>query len=114
MTPFNGISQGRVSCPTSCQKFVSASIQEVRTLNLSVYIIHYMVGIILADFSEVIVLQAFALIQQTLKAWWFKASPEKIRNPYPFQYLGHQLYPKQILVQNIHIRKDNLLTLNAF
>ena len=78
------------------------------------YIIHYIVGIILADFSEVIVLQAFALIQQTLKAWWFKASPEKIRNPYPFQYLGHQLYPKQILVQNIHIRKDNLLTLNAF
>ena len=55
--------------PTLCQKFVSASIQEVRTLNLSVYIIHYMVGIILADFSEVIVLQAFALIQQTLKAW---------------------------------------------
>ena len=73
-----------------------------------------MVGIILADFSEGIVLQAFALIQQTLKAWWFKASPEKIKNPYPFQYLGHQLYPKQILVQNIHIRKDNLLTLNAF
>ena len=73
-----------------------------------------MVGIILADFSEVIVLQAFALIQQTLKAWWFKASPEKIKNPYPFQYLGHQLYPKQILVQNIHIRKDNLLNLNTF
>ena len=95
------------------RNFVSASIQEVRTLNLSVYIIHYIVGIILADFSEVIVLQAFALIQQTLKAWWFKASPEKIKNPYPFQYLGHQLYPKQILVQNIHIRKDNLLTLHA-
>ena len=100
--------------PTLCQKFVVASIQEVRTLNLSVYIINYMVGIILANFSECIVLQAFALIQQTLKAWWFKASPEKIRNPYPFQYLGHQLYPKQILVQNIHIRKDNLLTLNDF
>ena len=100
--------------PTLCQKIFVASIKEVRTLNLSVYIIHYMVGIILADFSEVIVLQAFALIQQTLKAWWFKASPEKIKNPYPFQYLGHQLYPKQILVQNIHIRKDNLLTLNAF
>ena len=55
--------------PTLCKKFVVASIQEVRTLNLSVYIIHYKVGIILADFSEVIVLQAFALIQQTLKAW---------------------------------------------
>ena len=57
------------SSPTLCKKFVVASIQEIRTLNLSVYIIHYMVGIILADFSEVIVLQAFALIQQTLKAW---------------------------------------------
>ena len=28
--------------------------------------------------------------------------------------MGHQLYPKQILVQNIHIRRDYLLTLNAF
>ena len=52
-----------------------------------------MVGIILANFSECIVLQAFALIQQTLKAWWFKAAPEKIKKPYPSQYLGHQLYP---------------------
>ena len=80
--------------PTLCQKFVVASIQEVRTLNLSVYIINYMVGIILANFSECIVLQAFALIQQTLKAWWFKSSPEKIKNPYPFEYLGHNSYPK--------------------
>ena len=55
--------------PTLCQKIFVASIKEVRTLNLSVYIIHYMVGIILPDFSEVIVLQSFALIQQTLKAW---------------------------------------------
>ena len=53
-----------------------------------------MVGIILADFSEGIVLQAFALTQQTFKAWRFKASPEKIKNPYPFQYLGHNSYPK--------------------
>jgi hypothetical protein len=29
-----------------------------------------------------------------LKAWWFKSSPEKIKNPYPFEYLGHKLYPK--------------------
>ena len=34
---------------TLCKKFVSASIQEVRTLNLSVYIIHYMNSILLAD-----------------------------------------------------------------
>ena len=52
---------------TLCQKFVAASIQEVRTLNLSVYIIHYTDGIILADFSAGIVLQAFALTKQTLK-----------------------------------------------
>ena len=77
--------------PTLCQKFVAASIQEVKTLILSVYVIHYTDGIILADFSEAIVLQAFALIQQTFKAWRFKASPEKIKNPYPFEYLGHKL-----------------------
>ena len=32
--------QGMANSLTLCQKFVSASIQEVRTLNLSVYIIH--------------------------------------------------------------------------
>jgi hypothetical protein len=41
----------------------SASIQEVRTLNLSGYIIHYMDGGLLADASESVLMQAFALIQ---------------------------------------------------
>lgn len=49
--------------PTLHQKFVAASIQKVRTLNLSVYIIHYMVGILLADPAKGVLLQAFALIQ---------------------------------------------------
>jgi hypothetical protein len=37
--------------PILCQKFVSASVQEVRTLNPSVYVIHYM-DILLTDPSE--------------------------------------------------------------
>ena len=41
-------------------------------------------------------------------------APEKIQKQYPIQYLGHQLYPKQIVAQKIQIRKDNLLTLNDF
>jgi hypothetical protein len=48
---------------------VSASIQEVKTLNLSVYIIHYMDGILLADASEGILLQGFVLIQWALNFW---------------------------------------------
>lgn len=50
---------------TLCKKkivFVSALIQEVRTVNLSVYIIHY-VYILLANPSEGILLQTFAPIQ---------------------------------------------------
>jgi hypothetical protein len=50
------------------KKIVSASIQEVRTLIPSVYIIHYM-DILLADPSEGVLLQAFAPIQQALKFW---------------------------------------------
>jgi hypothetical protein len=46
-------------------KNVTASIQ-VRILNLSVYTIHYM-GILLDDPTEGVLLQAFALIQWTLK-----------------------------------------------
>jgi hypothetical protein len=53
--------------PTWQQKFVSASMQEVRTFNPSVYIIHY-TDILLADTSEGVLLQAFApFIQQALK-----------------------------------------------
>lgn len=36
-------------------------------------------------------------------------APEKIQRQYPFQYLGHWLYPKQIVTQKIQIRKDGLL-----
>ena len=43
------LSQGMANSCKLCQKFVSASIQEVRSLNLSVYIIHYMNGILLTD-----------------------------------------------------------------
>jgi hypothetical protein len=43
------------------KKNVSASIQEVRILILSMYIIHYM-DILLADLSECVLLQGFALI----------------------------------------------------
>ena len=51
--------------------------------------------ILLSDSSEGVLLQVFALIQWALKL---------------LQYLGHQLYPKQIVAQKIQVRKDNLLT----
>jgi L-ribulose-5-phosphate 3-epimerase UlaE len=38
--------------PYICKKKVSASIQEARTLNLSVYIVYYMESILLANPSE--------------------------------------------------------------
>jgi hypothetical protein len=95
--------------PTLCQKFVTASIQEVSTLNPSVYIIHYMNDILLADPSEEVLLQTFALIQQTLKSLGSVVVPEKFQRQYPFQYLGHRLYPKQIVAQKVQIIKDNLL-----
>ena len=50
------------------KNFVAASIQEVRTLNLSVSIVHY-IDILSADPSEGVLLQALALIQGALKFW---------------------------------------------
>ena len=70
-----------------------------------------MEGILLADG---VLLQAFALIQQALKFWGVIVAPEKIQKQYPFQYLKHQLYPKQIVAQKIQVRKDNLFTLSDF
>lgn len=64
------------------------------------YIIHYMDDILLAGPSEGVLLQAFALMQQALKSWAFVVTPEKIQRQYPFQYLGHQLYPKQTVTEH--------------
>ena len=58
-------------------KIVAASIQEVRTMNLPVYIINYMDDILLADSSAGVLLWAFALIQ-ALKSWGLVVSLEKI------------------------------------
>ena len=66
-------------------KIVAASIQEVRTMNLPVYIINYMDDILLADSSAGVLLWAFALIQ-ALKSWGLVVSLEKIQRQYPFQY----------------------------
>ena len=76
-------------------------------MNSSLYIIHYM-NILLADPSEGILLQAFALIQQAVK-FWSSCCSEKIQRQYLFQYLGYQLYPKQTVAQKIQVRKVNLL-----
>jgi hypothetical protein len=52
------------------------------------------------------------LLYKELQNFRVVVAPEKIQRP--SQYLGHQLYPKQIVAQKIQIRKDNLLTLNDF
>ena len=55
-------------------------------MNLSVHSIHYMVGILLADPSDGVLLQAFALTR-VLKFWNIVA-PEKTQSQYLFHYLG--------------------------
>jgi hypothetical protein len=70
--------------------------------------------ILLADPSEEVLLQTFALIQQALKSWGLVVVPEKTQRQYHFQHLEYKLYPKQIAAQKIQVRKDNLLTLNDF
>jgi hypothetical protein len=55
-------------------KICFSSVQEVRTLNPSVYITQYM-DILLAYPSEGVLLQAFALIQQALKSWKLVVDP---------------------------------------
>jgi hypothetical protein len=37
-------------------------------------------------------------------------APEKIQRQYLLQYLGPQLYPREVVVQKIQERKDDLLT----
>lgn len=81
-------------------------------MNLLVHIIHYMDGIFLADPPNYILLQAFAFIQRALK-FWSSCCSRKDSKAILFQYLGHQLYPKQIVTQKIQERKDNLLTSNC-
>jgi hypothetical protein len=44
------------------KKYITASIQQVRTLNLSMFIIHYWDGILLADISDGVLLCSFATL----------------------------------------------------
>ena len=60
-----------------------------------------------------VLLQAFALVQWVLKVW-ISCFSIKDTTAIHFQYLGHQLYPKQIVTQKFKVRKDNLLTSNYF
>jgi hypothetical protein len=63
------------------------------------------VDILLAGLSEGVLPQAFALIVKALKSWGLIVAPEKIQRQYPFQNLGHRLYPKQIVAQKIQIKR---------
>jgi hypothetical protein len=66
------------------KKFVSPSMQEVRTLNLSLYIHH----ILLANPPEGVLLQTFALIQQALRFGGVVIAPEKIKGNVFFNIWG--------------------------
>jgi hypothetical protein len=60
-------------------------------LKLSVYIVCYMEHILLADPTDGILQQTFALIKRALTFWGVVAASEKIQRQYLFQYLGPQL-----------------------
>ena len=87
-------------------KFVATSIQEFRTLNLSGYVFHYMDGVLLADPSERVLL---LLLNKSFKLFGVVVAVEKIQSHYLFQYLGHQLFPKQIVAQKIQVKIVYLL-----
>jgi hypothetical protein len=76
------------------KKIASALIQEMRTLNLSVYIIHYMEGI-LADSSDGCFTTRLCFYQTGFKIFGVDVTLEKIQRKYLFQYLGPQFYPKK-------------------
>jgi hypothetical protein len=62
--------------------------------------------ILLVDPSGVL-LQAFALLIQQALNFWISCCSRKDSKTIFFQYLGPQLYPKQIVAQEIQIRKDS-------
>lgn len=68
----------------------------------------------LVFFFKEFCLQHMGQLQQSLAHSGLVIALEKVQRQLSFQYLGHMLYPKEISLKKLEIKKDSLQTSNNF
>lgn len=99
---------------TLCQRFVAQSVNPIRLLYPTAYILYYTDDVLIAADKIEIVNQIAQDLVLALQDSSFILSLEKIQTCYPFLFLGFQLDPTLIHTQKIHIKRTKLSGLNDF
>lgn len=106
--------QGMANSPTMCQIYVSRALKPFRNAFPNVYCYHYMDDILICGNDAQTLPAALTYLQQQLAIWGLTISPEKIQMGNLKEYLGLQVSNSIVTPQRMHIRKDQLKTLNDF
>lgn len=80
-------------------------IQNICDQFLQVYTIYYMDDILLSHKNEGVLLAIYGQLQQSFANAGLIITPEKVQRQPLFHYLGHILYPKEIKLRKLEIRK---------
>ena len=79
--------QGIKNSPTLCQKFVNATLKDIKAKYEQVYMIHYMDDILMAHLNRVHLQTVLQDLTQALSARGLKIALEKIQTNSPITYL---------------------------
>ena len=98
--------------PTLCQKFVDATLGDIRSKYEQVYMIHYMDDILIAHPDRAHFQTVLQNLTQALSARGLTIAPEKIQINPPITYLGRVINSETVTHALVQLRKDCLVTLN--
>ena len=100
--------------PTLCQKFVNATLEDIRAKYEQVHMIHYMDDILIAHPDRAHLQTVLQDLIQALSAGDLKLAPEKIQTNPPITYLGRVINSETVTHVLLQLRKDHLITLNDY
>ena len=99
---------------TLCQKFVNATLEDIRAKYEQVYMIHDMDYILIAHPDRAHLQTVLQDLIQALSAGDLKLAPEKIQTNPPITYLGRVINSETVTHVLLQLRKDHLITLNDY
>ena len=100
--------------PTLCQKFVNATLEDIRAKYEQVHMIHYMDDILIAHPDRAHFQTVLQNLTQALSARGLTIAPEKIQINPPITYLGRVINSETVTHVLLQLRKDHLITLNDY
>ena len=95
--------------PTLCQKFVNATLNDIKAKYEQVYMIHYMDYILMAHLNRVHLQTTLQDLTQTLSARGLKIASPKIQTYPPINYLGRVINSETVTYAPLQLRKTILL-----